>query len=186
MSPPRAKAIVRPSGEKFGSVSVGFSVSWLRRPSLTANSPPLATPSTVEDFEKTTAPVLDAAEAAAGTTRASSANIAIRVFLNIRLLLSRAVGDCVHRCSGLEPCRPTTAAPPTGPRMARCGSAGAVEAQLDDASGDLPWAVAAAVAGDVELGGEGVEAALGGALGDVELGGDLGPGRGTAGEGPLA
>lgn len=49
----------------------------------------------------------------------------------------------------------------------RCGSAGAVEAQFDHAGGDLAGAVAAGVAGDVEFGGEGVEAALGGALADV-------------------
>src|SRR5215218_3670447 len=122
MSPPRAKAIVRPSGEKFGSVSVGPSVSWLRRPSLTAKSPPSSSSPDLDDFEKTTAPVLDAAEAAAGTTRASSANIAIRVFLNIGLLLSRAVGDLMHQCSDREPYRPMTAAPPIGPRMARWGS----------------------------------------------------------------
>src|SRR6476620_120349 len=121
------------------------------------------------------------------------------------MLLSRAVGDLMHQCSNREPCRPMTAGAPTGPRMARWGSdaetakkppqgaflrsrrsAGAVEAELDDAGGDLPRAVAAGVAGDFELGGEGVEAALGGALGDVELGGDLGPGRGATGEGPLA
>ena len=67
----------------------------------------------------------------------------------------------------------------------RC-SARAVEAELDDARRDLAGAVAAGVAGDVELGGEGVEAALGGALGNVQLGGDLGPGGGTAGKGALA
>ena len=62
----------------------------------------------------------------------------------------------------------------------------AVEAELDHAGGDQAGALAAGVAGDVELGGEGVEAALGGALADVERLGDLGPGGGAAGEGALA
>jgi hypothetical protein len=69
MSPPRTKAIVRPSGEKAGSVSVGSSVSWLRCPSRTAKRPPLATPPTVDDLEKTTAPVDGAAMAAPGAAR---------------------------------------------------------------------------------------------------------------------
>src|SRR5689334_10029386 len=101
------------------------------------------------------------------------------------MLLSRAVGDLMHQCSDLEPCRPTTAGAPSGPRMARWESARAVEAELDNPRRDLARAVAAGVAGDVELGGEGVEATLGRALGDMELGGDLGPGRGAAGEGAL-
>ena len=42
------------------------------------------------------------------------------------------------------------------------------------------------LAGDVELGAERVEAALGGALADMQLLGDLGPGGGAAGEGALA
>ena len=62
----------------------------------------------------------------------------------------------------------------------------AVEAELDHAGGDLARAVAAGVAGDVELRRQGVESALRGALGDVQLLGDLGPGRGAAGEGALA
>src|SRR4051794_14944973 len=37
------------------------------------------------------------------------------------MLLSRALGDLMHQCSDLEPYRPMTAAPPTGPRMAPCG-----------------------------------------------------------------
>ena len=65
-------------------------------------------------------------------------------------------------------------------------SAGPVEAELDHAGGDEAGALAAGVGGDVELGGEGLEPALGGALTDVERGGDLGAGRGTAGEGSLA
>src|SRR5207253_8912863 len=60
-----------------------------------------------------------------------------------------------------------------------------VQARLDHPGGDLAGPVAAGVAGDVELGGECIEAALGGALGDVERGGDLGAGGGTAGEGAL-
>src|SRR6478752_1886908 len=131
-------------------------------------------------------------------------------FLEHRMLLSERSVVGVHRCSDLEPYRPMTAAPPTGPRMARCGSrpsaarrgwchsplatgsgyfcadsARPVEAQFDYAGGDLAGAVAAGVAGDVELGGEGVEAALGGALADVELSGNLGSGGGAAGEGAL-
>ena len=66
------------------------------------------------------------------------------------------------------------------------GSGSAVEAELDHAGGDQARALAAGVAGDVELGGERVEAALGGALADVERLGELGAGGGTAGEGALA
>ena len=62
----------------------------------------------------------------------------------------------------------------------------AIEAELDDAGGDQAGALAAGVAGDVELRGERVEAALGGALADVERLGELGAGRWTTGEGARA
>ena len=95
---PRTKAIEVPSGEKAGSVSVGSSVSWLRRPSLTAKRPPSTTvfvsvfgaspgfgasPSTFfvsvcwVTREKTTAPEVGAAPALAGTARTRSASSAV-------------------------------------------------------------------------------------------------------------
>ena len=67
--------------------------------------------------------------------------------------------------------------------MARSGSA--VEAELYDSGGDLARAVPAGLAADAELGGEGVEAALGGALAYVESFRDLSAGGGTAREGAL-
>ncbi len=62
----------------------------------------------------------------------------------------------------------------------------AVEAELDHAGGDQAGAIAAGIARDIKLGGEGVEAALGGALADVQCLGDLSAGGGTTGEGTLA
>src|SRR6476659_398967 len=61
-----------------------------------------------------------------------------------------------------------------------------VEAELYDPCRDQAGALAARVAGDVELGGERVEAALGGALADVQRLGELGAGGWAAGEGALA
>src|SRR4029077_16724821 len=79
-----------------------------------------------------------------------------------------------------------TAAPRTGPRMARPGSATEVEAELDHPRRDQPRALAPGFAGNVEFDPERVETALRGALADVQLLGDLRPGRGPAGEGALA
>src|SRR4051794_18944232 len=61
----------------------------------------------------------------------------------------------------------------------------AVEAELYDARGDQAGAVAAGVAGDIELCGESVEAALGGALAYVQGLGKLCARRRAAGEGSL-
>jgi ribose 5-phosphate isomerase A len=61
-----------------------------------------------------------------------------------------------------------------------------VEAELDHPSGDQAGALTARLARDFELGGEGIEAALGGALADVQDLGDLGASGRTAGEGALA
>ncbi len=66
------------------------------------------------------------------------------------------------------------------------GEKSTIETELDHARGDQAGAFAAGVAGDVEPGGERVEAALCGALADVERLGELGPGGGTTGEGALA
>src|SRR3954447_2831248 len=102
-----------------------------------------------------------------------------------------------------------TGAAPSGPGLARVGSplqerirllpqpgvakiggaadlTRAVQAELDHPGGDLARAVAAGIAGDGELGGEGVEAPLGGPLADLERGGHLGTGGRAAGEGALA
>ena len=80
--------------------------------------------------------------------------------------------------------RPPGSAPRTLNRI--LGSASAVEAELDDPGRDQARPLAAGLAGDVELRGQGVEAALGGALADVQCLGDLRPGGGAAGEGALA
>ena len=61
-----------------------------------------------------------------------------------------------------------------------------IEAELDHAGSDQARALTARLARDFELGGEGIKAALGGALADVQDLGDLGAGGGTAGKGTLA
>src|SRR3954454_18679018 len=152
-------------------------------------------------FEKTIAP--PAAEALAGMASARRARKTVRMlflrkFLDIGCSF-RAISVCVHRCSVPEPCRPMTLTPPIEPRLARSGSwrgreshptfsppwwvenrrrgsAGAVEGQCDSAGGDLAGAVAAAVAGAFELGGDGVQAADGGALPVLKHGRDAGAG----------
>jgi len=66
------------------------------------------------------------------------------------------------------------------------GSSTAVKPEFKHPGCDLAGAVAAGIPTDFELCGEGIEAALGGALADVESLGELGSGGGTAGEGALA
>jgi ribose 5-phosphate isomerase A len=68
--------------------------------------------------------------------------------------------------------------------LARSGSA--VQAELDHPGGDQARALATGLPRHFELGGEGVEAALGGALTDVQDLRDLGAGGGTPGKGTLA
>src|SRR6185312_6455738 len=156
--------------------------------------------------EKTTAPDDGAALALAGTARTRTASSAVTA-CRMPMIDSFRWMTLPHRCCAPGAHPPTPPPPPTGPRLARSESARlaadgpqtsdiwtlrpvgrrlAVEAELDHAGGDLARAVAAGVAGDAELGGEGVEATLGGALADLQRLGDLGPGGGTAGEGALA
>src|ERR1700761_976420 len=124
MWPSRANAMVRPSGANDGSVSAGFSVSWLRWPSRTAKSPPSSTPSTVLVWEKTTAPArCAAADAAVGRTSARTAKAARKIVRSEKRkdmgCSFRASVNSMPPCCDQNPYRPTTPAPPTEPPLAR-------------------------------------------------------------------
>src|SRR5580765_6711559 len=132
------------------------------------------------------APVL--ACAAAGRAMASVIRNAVNA---IRLSIGLPFGwiACASPMLGSEAVRENDSGvadrAASGPHQANALS-GAVEAQLNYPSSYEARAIAAGVAGDVELGRQGVEAALGGALADVQRLGQLGARRGATREGALA